>query len=119
MTLSVAGHAIKRRWRRLAPLSLVVSLAGMIVGGCSSEGSNLKFTAAVGEDCRDCSRCSSIVNSCVCDTCTDYAVDATQRQLLVCTGIWEVYKKCPGGVSVSCSDNGYNLACLDENGNKH
>jgi hypothetical protein len=103
-----------KQLRRVA-VTIWVGLILVAVGGCS-DGSDLKFDAVAGELCHNCEDCAGIVNSCICETCTEYAVDAKRKQMLVCTGIWKVYKECPGGVSVSCADKGYNATCLDKDG---
>lgn len=103
-----------KQLRRVA-VTIWVGLILLAVAGCS-DGSDLKFDAVAGEPCHNCDDCSGIVNSCICETCTEYAVDAKRKQLLVCTGLWTVHKECPGGVSVACAGTGYDITCLDENG---
>jgi hypothetical protein len=93
-----------------------LSITLMGVGACGDEP-DLDYTAVAGEECEDCNECSNVIGSCVCETCTEYAYDPARKQLLVCTGIWEVDDECPGGVSVVCAaSGGYDITCLDENG---
>jgi hypothetical protein len=87
--------------------------------GCSAavEPTGLSFKARAGDPCTKCDTCTTTAHTCVCDTCTDYAYDADAKVMLVCSDRgWTVYKKCPGGVSVSCTDGGYKSSCLDESG---
>jgi hypothetical protein len=88
------------------------------VAGCSSpEQKTLSFDARAGEACEGCDTCKTSANTCVCNTCTDFAQDAAAKTMLVCTrGLWTVYRSCPGGVSVKCASGGYVTSCLDANG---
>jgi hypothetical protein len=104
-----------RNFRQVVGLIWLGVFVGVV--GCSDD-SALKFDAVAGEVCQDCEQCTSIVGSCICHTCTQYAVDTKRKQLLVCTGVWEVHKECPGGVSVSCAGDGYRVTCLDEDGQR-
>jgi hypothetical protein len=86
--------------------------------GCEAE---LDFEAKAGESCEYCSDCSRPplhINSCICDTCTEYAFDHETNELLWCTrNGWDVEQKCPGGGSVACHESGgYELRCVDEKG---
>ncbi len=102
------------RFHRVGFATLILGALLSALAACSDP--ELDYTAVAGEECEDCHRCSDIVGSCVCETCTSYAYDPERKQLLVCTGIWNVDKECPGGVSVACAGTGYDITCLDEKG---
>lgn len=63
--------------------------------------------------------CGEIFDECDCQTCITFGYDAEKQQLLRCyNNKWELLRECPGGAFASCtSNNGYQLECLDENGN--
>lgn len=115
-TLSQAASKRGRLWLRPSATTFGVLLSLMSVGACGDDEPALSYLAVAGEDCHDCRDCSGVVNSCICKTCTELAYDPNRKELLVCTGIWEVQKECPGGVSVVCAGTGYDIKCLDENG---
>ena len=91
--------------------------AGVSTQGCEAD---LSFEAKAGEPCEDCSHCSQSVpiDTCVCDTCTEFAFDHETNELLQCvSSAWEVNRKCPGGGSVACGESGgYEIRCVDEKG---
>lgn len=101
---------------RRATLLLGFTVVFSALGACSDDEPDLDYIAVAGENCHNCDDCSGVVNSCICETCTELAYDPNRKQLLFCTGIWEVQKDCPGGVSVVCAGTGYDITCLDENG---
>jgi hypothetical protein len=107
-----------QRTRRLRPclVAFGLGLTLLVVGACGSDEPKLNYIAVAGEDCQDCRSCGGLINSCVCETCTELAYDPNKKQLLSCTGIWVVQKECPGGVSVVCAGVGYDITCLDEKG---
>ena len=100
-----------RAWLLVFGLGLTL----LLVGACGDEP-ELDYIAVAGESCQDCRSCGGLVDSCVCETCTELAYDPNKKQLLYCTGIWKVQKECPGGVSVACAGVGYDITCLDEKG---
>jgi hypothetical protein len=97
----------------------VVALTAIACSSPTSE-STVSLEARVGDPCKLCDSCRTTVPSCVCSTCTDYARDAEAKNLLVCTTSgWSVYKKCPGGVSLTCTtSHTYRTSCLDDKGNE-
>ena len=105
---------------KILPVLALAALSAINVAGCASADGDpsVPLDAKAGQACTPCDTCSSTAKSCVCVTCTDYARDVAAKQLLVCTSTgWTVYKKCPGGVSVSCTSSGtYRNSCLDESG---
>lgn len=108
---------MKKRLSRSFTVAFGLFTVVLAVGACGDDKPELDYTAVAGDSCQDCHECSDIVGSCVCDTCTSYAYDPERKQLLVCTGHWQVEQECPGGVSVVCaSTGGYKITCLDEKG---
>ena len=104
---------------KLLPVLALAALSAMNVGCASDEaGPQVVLDAKAGQPCTPCATCSTTAKSCVCVTCTDYARDVEAKVLLACTSSgWTVYKKCPGGVSVTCTSSGtYRNSCLDETG---
>jgi hypothetical protein len=105
-----------------ARLSRAALLLAIIYPCCESSGTDLNFVADEGAPCDSCDDCKSLVNSCICHTCTEYAFDQKKKEVLICSsrGIWTVdskFSSCPGGGSVACAGTGYDIRCLDENGN--
>lgn len=98
-------------------IATVVALASQLAG-CSSPEPALSLDAKAGAVCQDCTACTSTTSSCVCHTCTNRAQDTQAKVLLSCSGgVWTVLRKCPGGVSVSCTSSAaYAISCLDESG---
>jgi|GEM_PF-4479187 len=74
----------------------------------------------VGDPCEDCSMCKPSIDPCDCRTCVNIAFDPEKSVVVSCsraTLTWIVTRECPGGGSVECADfGGYDVSCLDENG---
>lgn len=101
------------------PRSFAALLCVALLWGCIERKEELDMTASVGEPCDDCSSCTSIVHSCVCETCTYFAREEGGTHLLQCgNGYWVAGNDCPGGLSLECTESGYRVSCLDEDGNE-
>lgn len=96
---------------------LLATLAAILA--CNSSSSK-DITARVGDPCQDCDQCCQIGSCCICDTCSQFAYDPINGELLVCnTGTlkWQVELECPGGGFARCENgSGQRTSCIGADG---
>lgn len=98
---------------------LVLAL-GLLALSCTEEESP-EQRGKIGGSCESCpDDCGELFDRCDCESCIAFGYDAEEQQLLRCyNNEWELLRECPGGAFAGCkSSNGYELECLDENGNQ-
>lgn len=109
---------MRKELNHLKSIRITIAIFALLTA-CSS--SSVKdYTAAAGQSCHDCDQCCTIGSCCVCDSCSDFAFDPTNKQLLMCDAMsqkWRVANECPGGGYARCVDgHSQRTSCIGADG---